>query len=72
MALVRKADALRAHLGVPIHVSSGVRCKSHNAAVGGVSNSRHLTGKAMDFTALPKMEFPWNLFDLPTLLEEKA
>jgi len=30
------------------------------------------TGKAMDFTALPKMEFPWNLFDLPTLLEENA
>lgn len=51
MALVRKADTLRAHLGVPIHVSSGVRCKSHNAAVGGVSNSRHLMGKAMDFRA---------------------
>lgn len=51
MDLVRKADALRAHLGVPIHVSSGVRCKTHNAAVGGVPNSRHLTGKAMDFRA---------------------
>lgn len=51
MTLVRKADALRAHLGAPIHVFSGVRCKSHNAAVGGVSNSRHLTGKAMDFRA---------------------
>ena len=49
MALVRQADALREHFGVPIHVSSGVRCKTHNAAVGGVANSRHLTGKAMDF-----------------------
>jgi len=49
--LVRKADTLRVHLGVPIHVSSGVRCTTHNAAVGGVINSRHLTGKAMDFRA---------------------
>jgi uncharacterized protein YcbK (DUF882 family) len=30
-------------------VSSGVRDSRHNAAVGGVSNSRHLKGKAMDF-----------------------
>lgn len=51
MGLIQKADALREHLGVPIHVSSGVRCETHNAAVGGVSNSRHLTGKAMDFRA---------------------
>lgn len=49
--LVCRADALREALGVPIHISSGVRCKAHNTAVGGVSNSRHLTGKAMDFRA---------------------
>ena len=51
MALVRQADALRQALGTAIHVSSGVRCNSHNIAVGGVANSRHLTGKAMDFRA---------------------
>lgn len=48
--LLREAEALRSHFGVPVTVTSGVRCASHNAAVGGVANSRHLTGKAMDFS----------------------
>ena len=48
-SLVRIADALRENAGVPITVSSGVRCQTHNASVGGKYNSRHLTGKAMDF-----------------------
>lgn len=47
--LIREADDVRAHFGAPMTVSSGRRCASHNARVGGVSNSRHLSGKAMDF-----------------------
>lgn len=49
--LIRVADRTRAHFGSPITVSSGRRCASHNARVGGVSNSRHIAnpGKAMDF-----------------------
>jgi hypothetical protein len=47
--LVRLADKVREHFGAPAHVSSGVRCQEHNAEVGGVANSRHLYGKAMDF-----------------------
>ena len=47
--LVRVADKVREHFGAPATVSSGLRCTQHNANVGGVSNSRHLTGKAMDF-----------------------
>lgn len=47
--LIRVADRTRAHFGSPITVSSGRRCANHNARVGGVSNSRHLSGKAMDF-----------------------
>lgn len=49
--LIRIADGVRAHFGKPITVSSGRRCASHNARVGGVSNSRHTRnpGKAMDF-----------------------
>ena len=43
------ADRVRSQFGNAVLVSSGIRCPSHNAAVGGVSNSRHLTGKAMDF-----------------------
>lgn len=48
--LVKAADSTREHFGNPVSVSSGVRCTAHNAQVGGVSNSRHLSGKAMDFS----------------------
>lgn len=47
--LLRLADQVRSHFGAPCIVSSGVRCKAHNKAVKGVADSRHLTGKAMDF-----------------------
>ena len=47
--LVKAEDKVRKHFGVPVYNSSGVRCKTHNAAVGGVANSRHLAGKAVDF-----------------------
>lgn len=49
--LIRVADRTREHFGSPMRVSSGRRCASHNARVGGVSNSRHIAnpGKAMDF-----------------------
>lgn len=47
--LVRIADDVRQYFGAAAIVTSGVRCKTHNANVGGVANSRHLTGKAMDF-----------------------
>ena len=49
-ALLRLADQVRAHFNSPCIVSSGVRCEAHNKKVGGVANSRHLTGKAMDFS----------------------
>lgn len=47
--LVQIADRVREHFGAAAVVSSGLRCVRHNANVGGVSNSRHLAGKAMDF-----------------------
>ena len=47
--LIKTADKVREHFGKPVTVSSGRRCSTHNARVGGVSNSRHLSGKAMDF-----------------------
>lgn len=47
--LVRVADKIRKNLGGAATVTSGVRCTRHNVNVGGVSNSRHLSGKAMDF-----------------------
>ena len=53
-ALLRLADRVRQHFDAPAIISSGVRCETHNAAVGGVSGSRHLTGKAMDFRVTGK------------------
>ena len=47
--LVALLEDTREALGKPAILSSGVRCEKHNASVGGVSNSRHLTGKAADF-----------------------
>ena len=47
--LVRLADRVRAHFGAAATVSSGVRCEKHNAFVGGVANSRHTKGTAVDF-----------------------
>ena len=47
--LVELADDLRHQFAAPAIPSSGLRCKQHNAAVGGVGNSQHLSGKALDF-----------------------
>lgn len=47
--LVRAAVKLREHFNAPITISSGIRCPTHNANEGGVANSRHVQGKAMDF-----------------------
>ena len=41
-------DPLRQAMGFPVIISSGYRCPELNAAVGGVPNSRHLQGKAVD------------------------
>lgn len=51
---VRLADEIRRRAGVPLKVSSGVRCKQHNADpnVGGVWNSLHLTGQAIDLAPI--------------------
>ncbi len=43
-------DRIRAFLGNPINVDSGYRCPALNAAVGGATDSQHLTGHACDFT----------------------
>ena len=43
-------DRARDAWGKPIKVNSGYRCPTLNRAVGGVSNSQHLTGEAADIT----------------------
>lgn len=47
-AVVKIADAARAHFGRPAHVISGLRCKQWNAHEGGVETSQHMYGEAID------------------------
>jgi hypothetical protein len=47
--LVELVDDLRADAGRPGRPSSGLRCSTWNSIQGGVANSRHMTGKALDF-----------------------
>lgn len=46
--VVRIADAARRHFGKPGHVVSGLRCQQWNAHEGGVYNSQHMYGEAVD------------------------
>lgn len=46
--LVRIADGAREHFGAPAHNVSCLRCDKWNTLQGGVVNSRHRLGKAMD------------------------
>jgi len=41
-------EYMRARYDRPGHVLSGTRCPKHNASVGGVGDSQHLYGKAVD------------------------
>jgi len=47
-ATVRFADAIRRRLGKPVRVNSGLRCPIWNRIQGGVSNSNHMSGGAVD------------------------
>ena len=56
--MVFVVNEIRRRAGVPISIvdsgGSGIRCKEHNAEVGGVSNSEHLYGRAADLhSSLP-------------------
>ena len=41
-------EPLRVAMGEPIKIGSGFRCEKLNKAVGGVKNSQHMTGQAVD------------------------
>jgi len=47
-------ELIRRDMGIPLHPTSGFRCKQHNTAVGGVSGSKHLDGQAIDLAAVTK------------------
>jgi uncharacterized protein YcbK (DUF882 family) len=47
-ALLRTLDEALREKGWAVRVNSGFRCPIHNAKVGGVSKSRHMSGEAAD------------------------
>jgi uncharacterized protein YcbK (DUF882 family) len=46
--LANELQTIRDHSNAPIQINSAYRCPSHNKAIGGVSNSQHILGKAAD------------------------
>lgn len=42
-------DPIRERFAVPMIITSGYRCERVNKLVGGVDNSQHMTGEAVDF-----------------------
>lgn len=48
LKLVKILEEIRNHFGQAVVITSGCRCKKHNADVGGVQGSRHVLGKASD------------------------
>ena len=65
--MVRIAEALqpyRDRRGEPFKITSGYRDPASNAAAGGVPNSQHLSGNALDgyFDSMNKFEM-WDFFD---------
>ncbi len=47
---LNKLDLARSVAGVPFVITSGYRCKKHNKAIGGVDNSSHVRGYAVDIS----------------------
>lgn len=46
--LVTYLQKIRDHFGKSVNINSGYRCKTHNASVGGASQSNHMDGEAAD------------------------
>lgn len=63
-ALARVLQRARNKVNFPIRITSGVRTPTHNAAIGGVNNSQHTFGMAVDIQPIPNTkENALKLFD---------
>lgn len=47
--VLRRLQVVRDFYGKPVRIKSGYRTAEHNKAVGGATNSQHLTASAADF-----------------------
>ena len=50
--LIEVLERLREHLGKPVVITSAYRCPEHNREIGGVPNSAHTRGYAVDIKVL--------------------
>jgi uncharacterized protein YcbK (DUF882 family) len=50
-AFLARLDDAREIAGVPFVITSGFRCRKHNAKIGGVEDSAHVWGVAADIAA---------------------
>jgi uncharacterized protein YcbK (DUF882 family) len=50
--LLGRLQQARTLAGIPFAIASGSRCAVHNRAVGGKTNSAHLSGLAVDIVAI--------------------
>jgi len=48
--LLAALESVRNRFGEPVTINCGCRCEKHNANVGGVENSKHKLGLAVDIT----------------------
>ena len=46
--LAKQLRIIRQIVNAPIIINSGIRCYNHNKRIGGVKNSRHLKGQAVE------------------------
>ncbi len=50
--LIEILERLREHLRKPVIITNAYRCEGHNRAIGGVPNSAHVRGYAVDVKVL--------------------
>jgi len=48
LLMVDRLQQVREAINIPIKITSGCRCATHNKAIGGVEDSGHLNGFAVD------------------------
>lgn len=60
---INMLDAIRLEYGKPLRITSGYRTLAHNKKVGGVRNSAHRRGRAVDI-ACPSSRERFHLIDL--------
>ena len=66
-------EKIRKAWGKPIVITSGYRCEKLNKAVGGVSNSQHCKGQAVDIKwDLELFSFILQFCDFDQLIKEKS